>query len=181
MRLLLPTALAVVLMAGSGNSLRADPDRYLCISENSAGVHYFQQTKTWGAQIFGPGQKYILRRLTGDERNAKYPSDTSADGTYFSGQLQEKDKSEWGLFSFGEKVPRATCDASFHCTTQSTFLTLHFSPATGRFKPSQLSGYYYQLKPTDKPFPDPEGEKFRQSAMNQPDGGFIEIGTCSAF
>ena len=96
MRSFLPAALAAVLLIGSGSRLHADPDRYLCISEYVAGVHYFPATKTWSPQIFTAGQKYILRRLTGDEREGKYPSATSPDGwAWDGGQLDEKDKSEW--------------------------------------------------------------------------------------
>jgi hypothetical protein len=176
-RFLLPAALAVALLIGSGGNLRADPDRYLCISEYSAGVDYSQQTKTWGPRIFGPRHKYILRRLLGDEREGKFPTGAGGIGT-FEGVMREG--SEWGFFLFGEQWPRATCDASFDCQSKYPFLTLHFSSATGRYEASQLSGYTYQTELADKPLPDPKNEKIRQSVMNHPDSGSVEIGTCGA-
>lgn len=116
----LSAALAVVLVTISGSSLRAaDPDRYLCISEYGAGVQYSPATKTWGPTIFGGGRKYILRQLKGEEREAKYPSDTSPDG-YTIWDHQPKDKSDWGFLSLARssRVRLATLDLAAQMATQ---------------------------------------------------------------
>ncbi|HME20794.1 MAG TPA: hypothetical protein VKI44_05440 [Acetobacteraceae bacterium] len=152
----------------------AQPDQYLCIGEHSAGVRYSRQMKTWQPQIFAPGTRYILRRLKGEERENKY-----LDNHAFIGQIHHREMSEWGFFSFGEQEPRATCDASFQCTTD--ILSLHFSQHTGRFEVFQTSGFWSQPLFTDPPLPNPRDEEIRASMIAHPDDGFVEIGTCSAF
>jgi hypothetical protein len=168
---------AVALIASSGE-LRADPEQYLCISEHVAGVNYGPATKTWSSMAFAGGQKWILRRLKGGEREGKYPSDTSPDG-YAIYAVQPKDKSEWGFFAFGEKGPRETCDAQFSCTAG-----LMFNPATLRFERHQWSGYSYQTQEFRRPFPYPipgGEEKVIRGIRDHPDSGSVAIGTCSGF
>ena len=59
-------ALALTMVA------KADPNQYLCVVEQAAGLHYEKQTDAWGPQGFPPGRKYVLRRLTEDDLKGKY-------------------------------------------------------------------------------------------------------------
>jgi hypothetical protein len=75
----------------------AEPNQYLCIVEQVAGVHFSGKARSWVPQVYAPGRKFVLRRLKGDERVGKYP-DTNPQGyTFNRAQEIEKDKSE-GFF-----------------------------------------------------------------------------------
>jgi hypothetical protein len=91
--LLAAIALMMVLVTGA----LADPNQYLCIVEHSTGLHYDHQTKAWGPQAFA-ARKYILRRLTDDDRKGELQS-----------FLQDDPKADWAFFEFGDKRPVSLC------------------------------------------------------------------------
>jgi hypothetical protein len=60
--------LVAAFLFGTSMGAQADLSQYLCVVEQSAGLHYDQQMKSWAPQAFSTGRKYVLRRVNDDDR-----------------------------------------------------------------------------------------------------------------
>jgi hypothetical protein len=171
-KILLATILVTAFLP---TAVRADPNQYLCTVEHAAGLHYDKQTNAWKPQEFG-SKKYVLRRLTADDRNEK---------SAFSSLLQGNPKANWAFFRYGveKPMPLASCieDANsvmaemFYC--RPIAIDAQFDKDTRRFEIIYHGGYVDQgfweqrrrENPTAKLASDP----------GKPDDLLIEIGNCS--
>jgi hypothetical protein len=174
-------ATCLTLLLGAGPAFAAD--QYLCITEAVAGLHYDRQTERWGPMAFKPGDKYMVYRFTGKQREAylsdpKYASIPNLEG--------------WGIRKFGD-------DSGYNITACKTVDGRGdcgddwFEPSyTGsldlnslRFQLIHANGYMWQgrdryLKRTNPQ----EYQKMAQKPpsldnINRPDDLAIEIGGCS--
>ena len=91
-------ALSAILLVATSTVAQADPSQYLCLAERSAALHYDKQAKTWAAQAFVPNDKFVLRRLSDDERK------------------NWRSNAKWGFFGLGETWPTALCGTEFDLT-----------------------------------------------------------------
>lgn len=148
---------------------QARSDQYLCMTQHSGGVSYDQKAKTWQSARFKPEAKYILRRLKGEEKQNKYPSDNPSNGsTQLGVQAGDPSKSEWGFFKFADRVPLATCDASFNCTSSPS---LHLGSDLQRFELHWVSTYTVQTS---------DWYKKNQNQIGD-DDSVVNLGECSLF
>jgi hypothetical protein len=102
---------AIALIVAVTTSVQADPNQYHCIVEHSAGLHYDPQSNTWGPKPFGVERKYILRRLTDDDRKGELRS-------FFL----LAPKANWAFFEFGNKLPAAICVEDVEAVLASMFI-----------------------------------------------------------
>lgn len=99
---------------------------YLCISEESTGFYY--EKGQWGRASFNvKNDKFILREIKTGE----------------SGYLDKENS--YGIFPIGEKQPELQCGISesednFVC--QGLLGQLYFSPKSGRFIKTYITGYW---------------------------------------
>jgi hypothetical protein len=160
------TALSAILLVATTVAAQADPSQYLCIAEQSAGLHYDKQTKVWGPQAFAAQSKYILRRLNDNDRE-NWPS-----------LLKEHPNADWGFFSFGVNELMALCGSEFglHCFWGDVL----FEQDSLRFSRADYGAYLRQgsLETLRKKDPDEYNSRVNKYKMDpdQPDDLFIEIG-----
>jgi|HubBroStandDraft_6_1064221.scaffolds.fasta_scaffold249613_1 hypothetical protein len=174
-------ALALTMVA------KADPNQYLCVVEQAAGLHYEKQTDAWGPQGFPPGRKYVLRRLTEDDLKGKY-QDLLAD--------MKQAESNWGFFreSASDHLPVAACveENIVIDNTNIPFFNCHpikssameFDKVSRRFMVAYNTGYISQgfWEQVRREYP----ERYRDALIrgeahdpSRPDDLFVEIGKCS--
>jgi hypothetical protein len=174
-------AIIVAAFCLFATSASAGPNQYLCVVEQSAGLHYNKQTNTWGPQVFGINRKYVLRRLTVDDRDSKK-------GKWWA-LFKTHEKANWAFFEFGKDnpMPLAACiDSEYSFACQRIIHYSDFDPETLRFEVAYDGGYVgqgYWEKFAEK---DPETFKKLRALGQAPDPDraddlFVEIGKCSAF
>lgn len=154
---------------------RAEPNQYLCVVDQAVGFQFDAKANQWHPQVFSPGKKYIIRRLTADDRSEQ--SKWSA--------LYKADDN-WAFFIFGDKDagPWATCRDTFgfYCGNGT-----EFDPPSLRFTVSYHGSFTSQGYWADELRQHPSGDHGRISTekarryVETPDAMFMEIGTCSPF
>ena len=85
---------AILFVAATTVAARAEPSQYLCVAEQSAGLHYNGKAKTWAAQPIFTDDRFVLRRLNDDDRKT---------------WAKHSDAGRWGFFKVGEALPTALC------------------------------------------------------------------------
>jgi len=164
------TALSVALAT---QPAAADPNQYLCIVDEAAGLHYDRSFKEWRPETFKPSSKYIFRHLTPDDRDEQKSK--------WSAILNSRPKAKWGLFDFGEKeaVPQATCeDGEYSLECTGMVAEFKFDDKSLRFEIVRSGSYVGQAvnerlrrnRPDWKFVGDPD----------KPDDLVFEIGKCNA-
>ena len=163
---------------------RAEPDHYLCVVDQASGLHYNPQSKMWGPQAFGSGKKYILRRLTDDDRGKTKGK--------WSSLLLNNPKANWGVFDFGmsDPMPQLACyegaDSYGLFSCQRIIMDGSFEKDSLRFEfifhgSYTDQGYWEQLRQKDpQRYKELLARKEAPDA-DHPDDLFIEIGKCSPF
>jgi hypothetical protein len=179
--LLAATALLIVLPTGG----RAEPNQYLCVVEATGGLHYDSQTNVWLPQAFRPGKKYVLRRLTNDDRD-------KTKGKWWS-TLEYHPEANWAFFEFGkddpmplvtcfEDDPKAILASHFNC--RRSVFDGSFDKDSRRFEMVGHGGYisqgFWEQHRRENP-QQYEGalSHGRVGDPTKPDDLFIEIGRCS--
>jgi hypothetical protein len=165
---------------------RANPNQYLCTVEHAAGLHYDKQTNAWRPQEFGP-RKYVLRRLTPDDRDEKK-------GRY-SSLLKGNPRANWAFFWYDRSaspMPLVSCvedrDDAFLATMffcRTIVIDAEFDSDSRRFEIISHGGYVSQgfWEQFRREHPEqyarqlPSGEA---QDPTKPDDLFIEIGTFRA-
>jgi hypothetical protein len=184
------TALLATVMAA-----QAAPNQYLCITESVGGLRYSPATKSWRAQAFTPGNKYILRRVTDDEVkgwNSLFKKVEVRDL-----KLEERQMygvGDWAFVKFGENnfgiSLRALChensgDISWFCEPSPFSPIVSFITDSRRFEFVGGSGAYVGQGRQERLRSDPEKLKREPPGLvydpSHPDDLFVEIGTCSPF
>lgn len=148
-------------------SAKAETSQYLCIPDQSTGLHYDTTAHAWTLMAFSPGEKYILRKLT----------DSDWSGEYKELLAWKKGHPNWAFFKVGNKLPYAICTTSsdiigngdFHCDTIVS--ELDFDKDSGRFQVYYRGGYIAQ------PFWEKNPSNLRPKST---DDVFIEVGRCEA-
>ena len=129
-------AAVAFLLSLSTTGSRADPSQYLCIVDQSAGLHFDAQKREWRPRAFDPGRRYIFRRLSDDDLKGGWAQLLT---------LPNIPKQTWGLFEFGEGRPLASChetgdpDISFVCN--DIFAKFEFDKTSHRFETADIGGY----------------------------------------
>lgn len=175
--LLLPLAIMVTKANG-------EPSQYLCTVEQSAGLHFDGQIGKWHPQGFGV-RKYVLRRLTDEDRNQKTAK--------WWALLADHPEASWAFFEYGKTnpMPLSICvepekdailsrDLNCHDVVQ----TAKFDKETRRFEMTVGSGYINQgfWEQLRREQPDHFAKLLangQASDPSKPDDLFVEIGTCS--
>lgn len=147
---------------------KADPTQYICMPDQSTGLHYDKTSKAWTQAVFSPAEKYILRKLGENDWSGEYKELL----TWKKGFLPN-----WAFFKVGTKLPYAICAVSpdpvgsgdFHCET--IVADLDFDKNSGRFQVYYRGGYISQ----------PFWEKYPSDVLPKvPDDVFVEVGRCDA-
>jgi hypothetical protein len=176
-------ATCLALLLGAGPAFAAD--QYLCITEAAAGLHYDRQTERWGPMVFKPGDKYIVHRFTGKQRDA-FLSDPKL------ASLPNRNLEAWGILRFGDNsgyniTTCITLDGSGDCG-DDFFLPTHRGSSLDlnslRFQLVRPDGYIRQgsdqyLKQTNPQEYQKMAQKLSVDRINHPDDLAIEIGKCS--
>jgi hypothetical protein len=149
-----PVLLATVMAAEASAA-----NQYLCIAENVGGLRDSPATKSWRAQAFTPGSKYILRRVTEDEKVEIRDLKLEGRQTYGVG--------DWAFVKFGESNFGKSLLALCHESSGDTSWFCEASP----FSP--ISSFV-----TDSRRFEVVGGSRTYAG---PDDLFVGIGTCSPF
>jgi hypothetical protein len=174
-------AACLTLLLGAGPVFAAD--QYLCITEAVAGLHYDRQTELWGPMVFKPGNKYIVYRFTGKQREWFLSDPKLASIPNLEG---------WGIRKFGDNsgyniTACKTVDGSGDCGDDFFVPSYRGSLDLNslRFQlilanAYMLQGRHQYLKRTNPQ----EYQKMAQTpplldTINRPDDLAIEIGACS--
>ena len=98
---LIANAIALLIVGVSG--VCAEPSQYVCTVEHAAGLQYDKQTDLWGPAPFAPGAKYVVRKISEDDRDHQK-------GKWWP-ILELKPEDDWAFFEFGkpDPTPLATC------------------------------------------------------------------------
>ena len=105
------TIIASIALIVAPIAAAADPNQYLCLVEQSAGLHYDQQSNAWQPRAFGVARKYILRRLNDDDRDEHK-------GKWWV-LLKDEPEANWAFFEFGKTDPMP----------EAVFSIVSYSPA----------------------------------------------------
>jgi hypothetical protein len=153
MKLSLALCVTIFGVVAAGTA-RSDPQHYLCVADGAAGAHYADD-KTWSAQTFSTDSKYILRRLTDDDRQSDPTKAALAD-------LGTTDQLTWGFFDMDGGALVSACTDKFACSQKAYFF--QFDPASRHYEIAHIGSY---AKPS--------------SNATESVDDFIEIGTCGEF
>jgi hypothetical protein len=167
--------LSIALLA-IPNSATAEPSQYLCVVEQSAGLHYNQHNKQWAPQEFSTTRKYIFRRLKDEDRDreplmkSNHPQD------------------DWGFFEFGKPHPETLASCRDVGQPLGEFFQCHenwemaeFDSTSLRFEIIRYGGYTSQGFWEHQRSNDPNAFKQKPGQdPDHPDDLFFEIGRCSA-
>jgi hypothetical protein len=169
-KLLLASVLMTVVAT---TTARADPNQYLCTVEHAAGLRYDKQTGAWHTQEFG-SKKYILRRLTDDDRDEKKS---------LHWPLVSNPQANWAFFDFDKNDPPillASCVEDkvaemLYC--KPNLADAVFDKDTRRFEVVYHGAYvvqgYWEQRRRESPTAKLAGNP------SKPDDLVIEIGNCS--
>jgi hypothetical protein len=175
--------LTFVFLTGLGMAFtpraHAEPNQYLCVAERAAGLHYTPQSNAWGPQAFRGETKYILRRLTDDDRKSA-----------FGFVLRDNPKTNWVFLELGEKQATGLCVGNtsdpilggMYC--RPVLADVFFSNDINRFEIVRHGAYINQGYLERHRVEDPELYKSELSDgvnPSHPDDLVIEIGRCSPF
>jgi hypothetical protein len=157
---------------------QAQPAHYLCVVEQSSGLHYDQQTDRWKPKEFASVRKYILRQLNDADRDHKTGKSWSV--------FESNQKANWAFFEFGTDIPTATCigdTISFFC--KPFIMDASFDQDSLGFELALRGAYvgqgFWEQQRQEK------SELYKQKLSEgddpylKPDDLFIEIGHCSPF
>lgn len=179
MKLILTGTVMALAITSAG---AAEPNQYLCLVESASGLHYDAQVKSWKPRAFDASGKYVLRRITDDDRRGVYQSAFEPFG-------------DWAFFKFGDSFPTATCideaskyvPGTFFCQN-GTIATraVEFNRNSHRFemvyRGGSLTQGFWEWIRREKP------ERFKQLLLGlqgrdppHPDDLFFEVGKCSPF
>jgi hypothetical protein len=178
------TATCLTLLLGAGPAFAAD--QYLCITEAVAGLHYDRQTKQWSPMAFKPGDKYMVYRFTGKQREA-YLGDPE-----FAKYASIPNLEAWGIRKFGDNSgPNVTACITASGDGDCGEGTLPF----GRRGSLDLNSLRFELILTDAYMAQGRDQYLKQTnpqeyqkrakqipsldSINRPDDLAIEIGGCS--
>jgi hypothetical protein len=161
-----------VAFLGASISAHADPSRYICVTEQSVGLHYNKQSQAWSPTSFAANRKYVLRQLNDDDRKQ------------WSVLIKSHPKTDWAFFEIGNDVPIALCtdDLLFSCAWGSMI----FDKSSLRFERANYGGYtsqgYWEKLRSEKSDQYDSGVKYHRAVdPDKPDDLFFEIGKCSPF
>jgi hypothetical protein len=175
---------ATIVAIALATAAQAEPNQYLCLAEQAVGLHYDDKTSLWGPIAFKPEWKFILRRLTEDDR---------AKGEYRS--LYQRSAGQravnWAVFEHGKSLPLALCsDGSpgfVFFTCEPVAHTFSFDANSLRFEIITHGGFAaqgaleYILRERRE---HPEQYKFAgpppsEHGVSHPDDLLVAIGKCS--
>lgn len=168
--------LATLAMAGAA---AAEPASYVCTVETASGLHFDSRANAWIPQVFKPGDKFVLRKLTDADLNSeKYK---------YLLKLPGQPVPNWAFFDSDDR-PAANCVettgqfGTFVC--REVTVSAKFDRESRRFQVEYTNGYIGQGVSLQWKREDPEGYKQRvASAHNDgtthPDDLLIGIGHCS--
>jgi hypothetical protein len=170
---------ATVLLSALMTGARADQNQYHCIVEQAAGLRYDNQTKAWGPQSFTPGKRYLLRRLSSDDREQKGK---------LAPFLKDQPAATWAFFELGQderndwyaNMPIATCVdvPNFSCQGPTASHGI-FDKDSRRFELIYSGAYVQQAWGAEFLLKHPDRQNFVPSSGA--DDLAIEIGNCSPF
>lgn len=161
------------LLASTSQSVAADRINYLCIADETAGLHYDRSTKEWGPKIFRPGGKYVFRYLTPDDRDDKKSK--------WAALLRHREKANRALFEFGKKdaIPEATCeDGEYSLECTGVVAEFKFDDRSLRFEIVRSGSYVGQAIEDRLRRERPELKT--PGNPDEPDDLIFEIGKCNA-
>jgi hypothetical protein len=148
------------MSAAATTAANSKPSQYLCVVEQSSGLHYDDQAHIWRPQAFRPGERYILRKLTEDDRDPR---------NKWSSMYRDP-KVTWAFFRLGDDFPRERC-VEFDCRPSATF-----DPDSLRFEIRNYGSYIDQGLWQRLRREDPKAHL--PVDPDRPDDLFIEIGGC---
>jgi hypothetical protein len=167
-------AILVTVLLASPTAAIAEPKQYLCLVDQSAGLHYDKQTNEWGPQAFRAGRKYVLRRLNDDDRKGKWKT--------------ELNNANWGFFEFGkaDPTPYAACSDESLFTCREVVRKVEFDEKSLRFTIVNYLGYtqqgFWEYVRANNPDHFTRALSPKEAGdPDHPDDMFFEIGRCSAF
>jgi hypothetical protein len=92
------SAIAFALIAGV-SGVCAEPSQYVCTVEHTTGLHYDKQTGVWGPAPFVAGAKFVMRKITDDDRDHQKGKWWAL---YDEGKCADDD---WAFFEFAKPDP----------------------------------------------------------------------------
>ena len=169
------TLAVLVLLGTSVGAKAADPSQYLCVVEQSAGLHYDKQNQSWAPQSFSSARKYVLRRVNDDDRRE------------WAGLFKMHPNATSIFVELGNNFPTALCEGlGFLSCRIYAGGDIAFDPQTLRFEIAHYGGYLDQgvWEHFRSEKPDDYDRLVKRGSIGNPDNPadlFFEIGRCSSF
>jgi hypothetical protein len=168
----LKRTLAAIFLFVTSMGAQAEPSQYLCVVEQSAGLHYDRQTKSWAPQAFSTGRKYVLRRVNDDVRQQ------------WADYFRSRPKANWIFLELGDHSPTALCEDMSGCLA-FTGGRVDFDQNSLRFELSNSGSYVSQgiWEQHRSEHPDDYNKplRLRPPDPDNPDDLYFAIGRCSPF
>lgn len=188
----LSAAMLLMLLA---TETQAAPNKYLCTTEHAAGLRYNWDANNWHTQEFSSGTKYVLRKVTDEERS----KDTSLATKPSQKTLNLPDVHILGVWLFNkignEKFPNLMKCTEWTIPYKDTSLRPYFdceSPwGSGNFDVNSLRFEYtvdggYTGQGIAEYFRRTSPDQYKTNQLNgveinpdHPDDIAVSIGSCS--